>query len=148
MSETLSVPVLPLDDTVVLPTMVVPLDTSGAEVRASIEAARLSASAPDAADALPRVLLVPRPDGKYSAVGTLGIVEQVGRLPSGEPAAGIRGISRVRIGTGTVGPGGAWGVGGRTPAGGAPPPAPARPSWPASTAASPPRSCRSAAPGR
>jgi ATP-dependent Lon protease len=107
MSETLSLPVLPLDDTVVLPTMVVPLDTSGAEIRASIEAARLSASAQDADDALPRVLLVPRLDGKYSAVGTLGIVEQVGRLPSGEPAAVIRGMSRVRIGTGTVGPGAA-----------------------------------------
>jgi ATP-dependent Lon protease len=107
MSETLSLPVLPLDDTVVLPTMVVPLDTSGAEIRASIEAARLSASAQDADDALPRVLLVPRLDGKYSAVGTLGLVEQVGRLPSGEPAAVIRGMSRVRIGTGTVGPGAA-----------------------------------------
>jgi ATP-dependent Lon protease len=107
MSETISLPVLPLDDTVVLPTMVVPLDTSGPEVRASIEAARLSASAPDAADTQPRVLLVPRLDGKYSAVGTLGIVEQVGRLPSGEPAAVIRGMSRVRIGTGTIGPGAA-----------------------------------------
>ena len=30
MSETLALPVLPLDDTVVLPTMVVPLDTSAA----------------------------------------------------------------------------------------------------------------------
>ena len=107
MSATLSLPVLPLDDIVVLPTMVVPLDTSGPEVRASIEAARLSASGPDAADAKPQVLLVPRLDGKYSAVGTLGIVEQVGRLPSGEPAAVIRGMSRVRIGTGTVGPGAA-----------------------------------------
>ena len=107
MSSTLSLPVLPLDDIVVLPTMVVPLDTSGPEVRASIEAARLSASGPDAADAKPQVLLVPRLDGKYSAIGTLGIVEQVGRLPSGEPAAVIRGMSRVRIGTGTVGPGAA-----------------------------------------
>ena len=33
MPETLSLPVLPLDDTIVLPTMVVPLDTSGTEVR-------------------------------------------------------------------------------------------------------------------
>jgi ATP-dependent Lon protease len=113
MSETLSLPVLPLDDTVVLPTMVVPVDMSDTQIRASIEAARLSAAAPDsgraadAADALPRVLLVPRLDGKYSAVGTLGIVEQVGRLPGGEPAAVIRGQSRVRIGTGTIGPGAA-----------------------------------------
>jgi ATP-dependent Lon protease len=106
MSETLSLPVLPLDDTVVLPTMVVPVEMSG-PVRAAIEAARLSASAPDAADAKPRVLLVPRLSGKYAPVGTLGVVEQTGRLPSGELAAVIRGMSRVRIGTGTVGPGAA-----------------------------------------
>jgi len=110
MSETLSLPVLPLDDTVVLPTMVVPVEISGAEVRAAIEAARLSASAPGAAkpaDAKPELLLVPRIGGKYSSIATLGVVEQTGRLPSGEPAAVIRGLSRVRIGTGTVGPGAA-----------------------------------------
>jgi ATP-dependent Lon protease len=106
MSETLSLPVLPLDDTVVLPTMVVPVDISGAEVRAAIEAAQLSAS-PGQSEVRPQVLLVPRLDGKYSPVGTLGDVEQIGRLPSGEPAAVIRGLSRVRIGTGTVGPGAA-----------------------------------------
>jgi ATP-dependent Lon protease len=106
MSETLSLPVLPLDDTVVLPTMVVPVDISGAEVRASIEAAQLSAG-PDQSEARPQVLLVPRLNGKYAPVGTLGDVEQIGRLPSGEPAAVIRGVARVRIGTGTVGPGAA-----------------------------------------
>ena len=106
MSETLSLPVLPLDDSVVLPTMVVPFDTSGSEVRAAIEAAQASAAG-GPADAKPRVLLVPRLDGKYSAVGTLGVIEQIGRLPSGEPAAVIRGLSRVRVGVGTVGPGAA-----------------------------------------
>src|SRR5271156_6500136 len=99
MPETLSLPVLPLDDTIVLPTMVVPLDTSGTEVRAAIEAARLSASAPHQPTGekpdRPVVLLFPRRDGKSAAVGTLGRVEQVGRLPSGEPAAVIRGIARV-----------------------------------------------------
>ncbi|HEY7145437.1 MAG TPA: endopeptidase La [Streptosporangiaceae bacterium] len=107
MSETLSLPVLALGDTVVLPTMVVPVDISGAEVRASIEAAQLSAGQSGQPDAKPRVLLVPRLDGKYAPVGTLGEIEQIGRLPSGEPAAVIRGLSRVRIGTGTVGPGAA-----------------------------------------
>jgi ATP-dependent Lon protease len=105
MPDTLSLPVLPLDDTIVLPTMVVPVDTSGTEVRAAIEAARLAASSPDSSDERPQVLLVPRLNGKYSPVGTLASVEQVGRLPSGEPAAVIRGVARVRIGTGTVGPG-------------------------------------------
>ena len=38
-------------------------------------------------------------------VGTLATIEQVGRLPSGERAAVVRGTDRVLIGTGTVGPG-------------------------------------------
>ena len=40
-------------------------------------------------------------------MGTLAAVEQVGRLPSGEQAAVVRGLSRVRIGIGTTGPGAA-----------------------------------------
>src|ERR1700722_15583591 len=98
MPETLSLPVLPLDDTIVLPTMVVPLDTSGSEVRAAIEAARLNASGPDASpDARPQLLRVPRLNGKYTPTGALAAVEQAGRLPSGEPAAVIRGMARVKI---------------------------------------------------
>jgi ATP-dependent Lon protease len=110
MSTTLSLPVLPLDDTVVLPTMVVPLDLSAAEVRTAIEAARLAAGR--SADGKPQVLLVPRLNGSYAPVGTLGTVEQTGRLPSGEHAAVIRGVSRVRIGVGTTGPGAALWVDG------------------------------------
>ena len=41
MSETLTLPVLPLDDEVVLPGMVVPLETSQTEVGAAIDAARM-----------------------------------------------------------------------------------------------------------
>ena len=104
MAETLSLPVLPLDDNVVLPTMVVPLDLSAADARAAVEAAQLAAAAAGD-DAKANILLVPRPDGSYSPVGTLAVIEQVGRLPSGEHAAVVRGIARVRIGTGTVGPG-------------------------------------------
>jgi ATP-dependent Lon protease len=106
MAQTLSLPVLPLDDAVVLPSMVVPLDISAAEARSAIEAAQLAARAADS-DEPARVLLVPRPDGSYSSVGTLATIEQVGRLPSGERAAVVRGVARVRIGTGTVGPGSA-----------------------------------------
>jgi ATP-dependent Lon protease len=103
MSENLTLPVLPLDDEVVLPTMVVPIDTSDTEVRASIEAAKSTASD----DEPPQLLLVPRIAGKYAPVGTLGVVEQEGRLPNGKPGAVIRGVSRVKIGAGTVGPGAA-----------------------------------------
>ncbi|GIH73793.1 endopeptidase La [Planobispora longispora] len=101
MSESLILPVLPLDDAVVLPGMVVPLDLSDTEIRAAIEAAQ----ALD--DNKPWVLLVPRIDGRYGPVGVRAIVEQVGRLPGGEPAAVVRAVDRVRVGAGTTGPGAA-----------------------------------------
>ncbi|MFI9205640.1 endopeptidase La [Streptomyces sp. NPDC053048] len=105
-STPLTLPVLPLDDEVVLPGMVVPLDLSDAEVRAAVEAAQAAATG-EGSGAKPRVLLVPRVDGTYAGVGTLGTVEQVGRLSDGDPGALIRGVRRVRIGAGTTGPGAA-----------------------------------------
>ncbi|MTE20968.1 endopeptidase La [Streptomyces sp. TRM43335] len=117
---TLTLPVVPLDDEVVLPGMVVPLDLSDAEVRAAVEAAQSAAGRAGGDDGSggdgerkgekapkPRVLLVPRVEGTYAAVGVLGRVEQVGRLADGDPGALIRGVSRVRIGAGTTGPGAA-----------------------------------------
>ncbi|MEU6508574.1 endopeptidase La [Streptomyces sp. NPDC046942] len=101
---TLVLPVLPLDDEVVLPGMVVPLDLSDAEVRAAVEAAQAAARS---APGKPKVLLVPRVDGTYAKTGVLGTVEQVGRLADGDPGALIRGRGRVRIGAGTTGPGAA-----------------------------------------
>ncbi|WP_169946136.1 endopeptidase La [Microbispora sp. H11081] len=92
-------PVLPLDDEVVLPGMVVPLDLSESEVRAAIDAARANGES--------TVLLVPRIDGRYGPVGVSAVVEHVGRLPGGEPAAVVRGVDRMRVGTGTTGPGAA-----------------------------------------
>ncbi|MGQ0842078.1 endopeptidase La [Actinokineospora sp.] len=104
MSEALTLPVLPLDDTVLLPGMVVPIQLTGTdnatEARAAVEAAQAGADPV-------RVVLVPRLDGKYARVGTLAVVEQVGRLPGGELAAVVRGTGRVRIGAGTTGPGAA-----------------------------------------
>ena len=111
MSEQLTLPVLPLDDEVVLPGMVVPLETSQQEARAAIDAARIPTSArvPGIrSEAKPRVLLVPRlADRGLAGVGTLAVVDQEGRLPGGEPGAVVRGISRVRIGSGTAGSGAA-----------------------------------------
>ncbi|BBB00032.1 putative ATP-dependent protease [Actinacidiphila reveromycinica] len=104
-SSNLTLPVLPLDGEVVLPGMVVPLDLTDGEVRAAVEAAQAAHSGRGSGK--PRVLLVPRVDGAYAAVGTLGTVEQVGRLSDGDPGAVIKGRSRVRIGAGTTGPGAA-----------------------------------------
>ncbi|GAA2107337.1 endopeptidase La [Actinomadura alba] len=124
MSETLTLPVLPLDDAVVLPGMVVPVDLSDGETRAAVEAARAAVHEPGAAargsrpTVKPRVLMVTRVDARgavgdgaggstWAAVGTLGVIEQEGRLPGGELGAIVRAVSRVRIGIGTTGPGAA-----------------------------------------
>ena len=115
-STSLTLPVLPLDDDAVLPGMVVPLDLSDPEVRAAVEAAQ--AAVRDSGARTPgirtvasarkaRLLLVPRIDGNYGAIGTLATIEQVGRLADGEAAALVRGVRRVRIGAGTTGPGAA-----------------------------------------
>jgi len=111
MSETLTLPVLPLSDEVVLPGMVVPIELSDQDVRGAIEAARnkgLGRGPGIRSEDKPQVLLVPRLGERgLAAVGTLAVVEQLGRLPGGEPGAVLRGVSRVRIGSGTTGPGAA-----------------------------------------
>nr|WP_042196936.1 endopeptidase La [Kibdelosporangium sp. MJ126-NF4]CEL22640.1 ATP-dependent protease La Type I [Kibdelosporangium sp. MJ126-NF4]CTQ89781.1 ATP-dependent protease La (EC 3.4.21.53) Type I [Kibdelosporangium sp. MJ126-NF4] len=99
MSETLNLPVLPLDDVVVLPGMVVPVRLAEADARAAIDAAQAAGQS--------KILLVPRLDGKYAKAGTVGEIEQIGRLPGGQKAAVVRGISRARIGAATSGPGAA-----------------------------------------
>jgi ATP-dependent Lon protease len=112
MSETLTLPVLPLDDDVVLPGMVVPIELSDTEVRGAIEAARnsrgLGRGPGIRAEEKARVLIVSRIGGRgLAGTGTLAVVEQLGRMPGGEAGAVLRGVSRVRIGSGTTGPGAA-----------------------------------------
>src|SRR5258706_3815045 len=84
-------PVLPLSDTVLLPGMVIPVTLDSA-TQAAVDAAR---TADDNT-----LLAVPRLDGTYGSVGTIAVIERVGRLPSGEPAARARGLNRARIGRG------------------------------------------------
>src|SRR4051794_673153 len=106
----LTLPVLFLDDAVVLPGMVVPVDLT-APAQAAVDAARAartSSSAAESAEREPlRLLLVPRLDGKSGVMGVVAEVTQIGRLPSGEPAAVLRATGRARIGTGVMGPGAA-----------------------------------------
>jgi ATP-dependent Lon protease len=98
MAETLNLPVLPLPDEVVLPGMVAPVALD-AEAQAAVDAARSAADG--------RVVLVPRIDGTYGANGVVATVEQVGRLPNGEPAAVLRALGRAKIGAGVAGAGAA-----------------------------------------
>jgi ATP-dependent Lon protease len=96
--------VLFLDDEVVLPGMVVPVELTDA-AQASLDAARASrASRPH--EPL-QLLVVPRVDGHSGALGAVAEVTQVGRLPGGEPVAVLRATRRARIGQGVPGPGAA-----------------------------------------
>ncbi len=105
----LKLPVLPLPDSVVLPGMVVPVRLDEPATQAAVDAANSghderSAGAPRVER---RVLVVPRLDGKYAAIGTVAVLEQIGRLPNGDKAAVLRGEYRARIGSGVTGPGAA-----------------------------------------
>ena len=73
----LTLPVLPLDDEVVLPGMVVPLDLSDAEVRAAVEAAQAAARSEPGK---PRVLLVPRIDGNHAALAVAMPTARIGTV--------------------------------------------------------------------
>jgi ATP-dependent Lon protease len=98
MTENLQLPVLPLADVVVLPGMVLPIRLDEPERQAAVDAAQTADR---------KLLVVPRLDGRYAAVGTIASLEQVGRLPTGEQAVVVRGESRARIGAGVTGPGAA-----------------------------------------
>ncbi|OAA20975.1 ATP-dependent Lon protease [Frankia sp. EI5c] len=114
MSQTRFLPLLPLDETVLLPGMVVPLGLSDSATRAAVEAARgvrpdhaREARAPGissrSAQHRAEILLVPRVAGELVELGVTAVVEQVGRLPNGESAAIVRAVSRARLGSATPG---------------------------------------------
>jgi ATP-dependent Lon protease len=77
--------------------MVVPVTLDDPERQAAIDAAQAAGS--------DRVLLVPRLDGRYVTVGVVATIEQLGKLPGGEPAAVLRAVARTRVGSGVTGPG-------------------------------------------
>ena len=96
MNQTLNLPVLSLSDQVVLPGMVVPVELDE-KAQAVIDAAQAGSES--------RLLLAPRLDDRYAAYGAVATIEQLGRLPGGEPGAVLRAESRARIGHGVTGPG-------------------------------------------
>src|SRR6187549_1584228 len=91
-------PVLFLDDVVLLPGMVVPIELDE-PAHAAVDAAR-------AAD-LEEILVAPRLDGHYAAYGVVASLEKVGKFRGGGPAALLRTGDRARIGSGVTGPGAA-----------------------------------------
>jgi len=84
-------PILPVDDAVVLPHMTVTLALDGDQQRAALEAAGRGNRL---------VLLVPRIEGRFARVGTVARVESSGRLPTGAEVAILRGEYRGRPGGG------------------------------------------------
>ncbi|MEV4278886.1 endopeptidase La [Actinoplanes xinjiangensis] len=91
-------PVLFLDDIVLLPGMVVPVQLDEA-AQAAVDAAVTSAAS--------ELLIAPRIEGRYASYGVVASVEQVGKIRSGSPAAVLRTGPRAKIGSGVTGPGAA-----------------------------------------
>ncbi|SDU94569.1 ATP-dependent Lon protease [Microlunatus sagamiharensis] len=93
---TTELPVLFLNDLVVLPGMVVPVELDDA-TRAAVDAARAHSDG--------TLLVAPRLSDRYASYGVVASIVQLGRLQSGEPAAVLKADRRVRIGSGVPGPG-------------------------------------------
>src|SRR4030081_3911740 len=91
-------PVLPMDDVVVLPHMSVTLAVEGDDQKAAIEAARQGNRL---------ILLVPRIEGKFGTTGTVARLGESAELPTGAEAFMIRGEYRARLGGGQADIGGA-----------------------------------------
>ena len=91
-------PVLPLDDMVVLPHMSVTLAVDGDSQKAAIEAARQGNRL---------ILLVPRIDGQFGKIGTVARLGESAELPTGAEAFIIRGEYRAHLGSGQADIGGA-----------------------------------------
>src|SRR5262245_9785537 len=91
-------PLLPLNTGVVVPGMVVTITLETDEAKRAAAAAEAVTG---------RLVLVPRIDGRFATVGTVTQIESAGELPNGGRALVIRGIGRVRIGSGSFGAEGA-----------------------------------------
>ncbi|HZM32340.1 MAG TPA: endopeptidase La [Acidimicrobiales bacterium] len=93
--DTVTLPVLPLTNDVVLPGMVVTLALETDEAKAAADAASKAGNT---------LLLVPRlGDGRYARVGTMARIENRGQLPGGMPALVIRATVRAEVGLGVIG---------------------------------------------
>jgi ATP-dependent Lon protease len=89
----LLLPLLPLDDRVILPHMTVPVAVDSESARAAVLAARQT-------DGL--VVLVPRIDGQYARIGTVAHIEESGRLPDGRQASVFSGQYRAVLNSGAI----------------------------------------------
>src|SRR5213592_5189384 len=89
-------PLLPLNNGVVLPNMVVTIPLEREEAQAAVTAAKEG-------DRL--VLLVPRVEGRYASIGTVAKLEDSRKLPNGIEVAILQGQYRASVGSAAAGTG-------------------------------------------
>jgi len=90
------IPLLPLNNGVVLPGMVVTIPLERDEAKAAVAAAREGDRV---------VLLVPRVEGTYATVGTAARLEDSRKLPNGIEVAILQGLYRATVGSAAAGTG-------------------------------------------
>ena len=90
LATTETLPLLPLTSGVVLPGMVFTMALETEEAKAALDAAGSVGG---------KLVLVPHIDGRYSSVGVISEILEIGELPGGHRAMVIHGTSRVTIGT-------------------------------------------------
>src|SRR5688572_23243387 len=95
-THTNTLPLLPLPDGVILPSMVVTIALESPEAQAAADAAAENGG---------ELLLVPKVGDRYARVGVLARVESAGALPGGTQALVVRATGRARIGAGVLGTG-------------------------------------------
>ena len=96
LNEHQTLPLLPLTSGVVLPGMVFTMALETEEAKAAADAAGSVGG---------RLVLVPLIESRYSAIGVVAEILEIGELPGGPLAAVVRGTGRVAIGTGVPGTG-------------------------------------------
>jgi len=90
-----ALPLLPLNEGVILPHMVVTVSAQSDEAYEALAAARRSEGL---------LLLVPKIDDRYSTMGTVAKLEESSKLPGGEDVFIVRGLHRALIGSGVAAP--------------------------------------------
>ncbi|HKF74689.1 MAG TPA: endopeptidase La [Candidatus Dormibacteraeota bacterium] len=96
-SNALKLPVLPLTQAVVLPRMSATIPIDSGDSRLAVQAALAHDG---------RLLLLPKVDSRYAAIGVVAKIEEKGNLPDGTEVVAVQGRSRAILGEVTPEPGG------------------------------------------
>src|SRR5215469_15559686 len=88
-SNALKLPVLPLTQAVVLPRMSATIPIDSGDSRLAVQAALAHDG---------RLLLLPKVDSRYAAIGVVAKIEEKGNLPDGTEVVAVQGRSRAILG--------------------------------------------------